>query len=98
MTNPGGNRVSATRGVNGVFGVIGGFVGLFVTQFQPAGGLALGIVAAVCAVIFLRVNRGLVRVAGWFAVGIVVGLGAYYLLALFALLSPIPGAGSGSGP
>ena len=81
--------------LNGLLAVIGAFCGLILTQFLPMIGLALGIAAAVAAVLLFLVKR-VPRWAAWLLVGVAIGVAIYYLLALVWILNPAPASGSGS--
>lgn len=82
--------------IHWLFATIGTLCGLFLTQFVPMVGLALGIAAAIAAVVLFLVKK-MPRWTAWLMAGLAIGVTIYYVLALFWILNPTPGSGSGSG-
>lgn len=92
MTDPATARASAS--FTPLPALPAAVVGLFVTDFFPPIGTALGIVAALVALlVFFRPSGP--RWLAWLLVGFVVGVVAVYALALSQSYGSAPASGSG---
>ncbi len=81
---------------HGLIAGLGALGGIGVTELRPMIGLWLGVAAALAGVMLFLIKR-VPRWVPWLSVGLAIGVACYYLLALYWILNPNPGSGSGGG-